>query len=374
MKRLVLVGGGHSHVEVLRAFGREPDPRIELVLVSPDRYTPYSGMLPGWIAGHYTFADCHIDLAGLARFANARFIPMQVAGIAPADREVRLDDGTVLGYDACSIDIGSAPPVSAIEGARAHAVPVKPVGAFIQALESMAIDARNGRALRMALIGAGAAGVEVLLSVQHRLQRDAPSAPISFSLITASPTILPSHARRAREIFLRILRERQIVLITDFSVRSMDGSCIHAVDGNVVEADFIVIATGAEPASWPTASGIDTDPHGFIMIHDTLQTQSDPALFAAGDIASMPDRPYPKSGVYAVRQGPILAANLRNVLTNQPLARYSPQRHALALISTGNRYAVASRGPWTLEGRWVWTWKDHIDRRFMNKYNRMPVH
>ncbi|MSQ20005.1 MAG: hypothetical protein EXR39_10725 [Betaproteobacteria bacterium] len=373
MKRLVLIGGGHSHVEVLRAFGRRADPNIELILVSPDRYTPYSGMLPGWIAGHYAFADCHIDLDRLARFAGARFMLSRVVGVTYGKRELRLDDGGVIGYDACSIDIGSTPPVNAIEGARTHAVPVKPVGAFIDALEATATEARKGRSIRIALIGAGAAGVEVLLAVQYRLQHAAPAANISYSLVSASTSILPGHPQRTREIFLRMLRERHIALANDCMVRSIDGHIIRAADGKVVEADFCIVATGAAAASWPTASGIATDPQGFIKIHETLQTESDPVLFAAGDIASIPKRPYPKSGVYAVRQGPILAANLCNILTNQPLARYSPQREALALISTGNRYAVASRGPLTLAGRWVWAWKDHIDWRFMNKYNRVPV-
>jgi selenide, water dikinase len=373
MKRLILVGGGHSHVEVLRAFGRRAAPNTELILVSPDRYTPYSGMLPGWIAGHYTSADCHIDLAQLVQFAAARFVPLHVTAIALRDREVRLEDGTVLGYDVCSINIGSTSPVDAIAGAGSYAVPVKPVKALINALEALTVEVKKGRRLHIALIGAGAAGVEVLLSVQYRLQGIFPAANLTYSLLTATSFILPGHAKKMREIFLRILAERQVALLTDFTVRSIDEHIIRAVDGRVVEADFIIVATGAAAASWPTECGIDTDGNGFIKINEHLQTASDPSFFAAGDIASMPGSPYSKSGVYAVRQGPVLAVNLRNALTNRPFARYIPQRQALALITTGTRYAVASKGPWALEGHWVWTWKDYIDRRFISKYNRAPA-
>ncbi|MFN0305596.1 MAG: FAD-dependent oxidoreductase [Burkholderiales bacterium] len=373
MKKLLLIGGGHSHVEVLRQFGLTPDPTIDITLVSPDRHTPYSGMLPGWIAGHYRFIDCHIDLERITRFARARFVQSRVPSIDRPRQQALVEDGSILGYDACSIDIGSTPPAGAIQGAREHAVPVKPVGRFIDTIESLASHARQGQRRSVAVIGAGAAGVEVLFSMQYRLLREVPASNLSFSLIAASSTVLPSHPDKVRNIFLRMLSERDVAVYTDFNVRSVGSGMVRAVDGREVHADFVVLATGAAAASWPAESNIETDSSGFIMVNEHLQSVSDPCLFAAGDIASATDHSYPKSGVYAVRQGPVLASNLRNVLTNRPLARYIPQQVALALISTGTRYAVASRGRWVFEGRWVWTWKDFIDRKFMGKYNRVPM-
>ncbi len=373
MKRLLLVGGGHSHVEVLRQFGLFPDPTIEVTLISPDQHTPYSGMLPGWIAGHYQFVDCHIELARVARFARARFVQGRVASMDRARRCAILEDGAVIGYDVCSIDIGSTPPISAIAGAEQHAVAVKPVGRFIESIEHLAVQARGGGSFRVAVIGAGAAGVEVLLAVQYRLAREAPGAKLSYALVTATSTVLPSHPENVRKIFARILGERNIAVHTDFAVRIVSARALEALDGRTTDADFVVIATGADPASWPARSGIVTDPLGFINVNDSLQSVGDARLFAAGDIASGAVHGYPKSGVYAVRQGPVLAANLRNALTNRPLARYIPQRVALALISTGTRHAVATRGNWAFEGGGVWRWKDAIDRKFMNKYNRVPV-
>lgn len=373
MKKLLLIGGGHSHVEVLRQFGLSPDPTIDITLVSPHRHTPYSGMLPGWIAGHYGFADCHIDLARIARFARAQFLQSRVASIDWARKRSITQDGSTLEYDACSIDIGSTPPIGSIEGAREHAVSVKPVGHFIDAIEAIASAVRSGQRMRVAVIGAGAAGVEVLLSVQYRLAREVPAANLSYALVAASSTVLPGHSEKVRHAFLRILQDRDVVVLPDFCVKSVQTGAVRSVDGRETAADFVVIATGAEAASWPADANIETDPHGFIKVNEHLQSPSDPCLFAAGDIASGTTHAYPKSGVYAVRQGPVLAANLRNVLTNRPLARYIPQTTALALISTGTRYAVASRGRWAIEGRWVWTWKDFIDRKFMDRYNRVPV-
>ncbi len=374
MKKLLLIGGGHSHVEVLRRFGISPDPTIDITLVSPDRHTPYSGMLPGWIAGHYRFADCHIDLERIARFARARFVQSRVASIDRPRQQAFVEDGSILGYAACSIDIGSTPPIGTIQGAREHAVPVKPVGRFIDTIESLASQARQGQQRSVAVIGAGAAGVEVLLSVQYRLVRESPASNLSFSLIAASSTVLPTHPDKVRNIFLRMLGERDVAVYTDFHVNTVESGMVRAIDGRKASADFVVLATGAEAASWPADSNIETDSFGFIKVNEHLQSVSDQFLFAAGDIASATDHSYPKSGVYAVRQGPVLASNLRNVLTNRPLARYIPQKVALALISTGTRYAVASRGRWVFEGGWVWTWKDFIDRKFMDKYNRVPMH
>lgn len=373
MKRLLLVGGGHSHVEVLRQLGLAPLAGVEVVLVSPDRYTPYSGMLPGWIAGHYSFADCHIDLVRVARFARTAFRPSRVAVLDPGRNTATLHDGTSIAYDIVSIDIGSTPPLDAIPGALEHATPVKPVGNFIDHIESLAKEIRGGRIARVTVVGAGAAGVEVLLAVRHRLLREAPGVNLVFALVAASPTILPSHAPRVRRKLQHILVERRVTVHMGFDVESIEPGLVRAKDGRAVGGDFVVVATGAAPAAWPIESGLAADPRGFIEVNEHLQSASHPRVFAAGDIASITDHSYPKSGVYAVRQGPVLAANLRRALQGEPLERYVPQPAALALISTGDCYAVASRGVLALEGRWVWRWKDRIDRRFMRKYNELPV-
>jgi selenide,water dikinase len=132
--------------------------------------------------------------------------------------------------------------------------------------------------------------------------------------------------------------------------------------------DAALWATGAAPAAFLRETGLALDAGGFVEIDATLRSTSHPEVFAAGDVASMRGTPRPKSGVYAVRQGPPLARNLAAALAGGALAAYRPQREALALITTGERYAVATRGGLTLQGAWVWRWKDWIDRRFMARY------
>lgn len=372
MKRLVLLGGGHSHVEVLRRFGTAPIPGAELVLVSPYPDAPYSGMLPGWIAGHYTRDECHIDLARLTRFAKCRFVRSACNGINPEARLVFCENGTTLPYDVVSVDTGARSPAFDVHGAHAHALPVKPVEQFMLAWEEICKRTVGGQApRRIAVAGGGAAGVEVLLAMQYHLRSLAPSAEIGYELVSDTAGILVAHTRKVRNIFMRVLEQRGVALRLGRAVERVDRGSLQLRDGGSVKADAIVWATGVSAPLWPRSVGLATDERGFILVNQRLQSVSHPQVFASGDMASVTHHPRPKSGVYAVRAGPPLAENLRRSLNGEELVDWRPQREALALISTGDRYAVASRGDLALEGQWVWRWKDWIDRRFVGRY-RVP--
>ncbi|HEX7811512.1 MAG TPA: FAD-dependent oxidoreductase [Burkholderiales bacterium] len=369
MKRLVLIGGGHSHVEILRRFARHPVAGVELVLVSPHADAPYSGMLPGWIAGHYARADCHIDLAALARFARCRFLRSACNGINAEAGLMFCGNGEHLEFDLVSVNIGSRSPAFETDGALEHAVAVRPVGQFVLKWEEVCRALASGSGPdRIAVVGAGAAGTEVLLSMQHRLKSVAPSAKVRFLLIGDQPDILPGHNERVRRIFRRVLAERGIFLHLGIPVQRVEPGAIRLRDGSTIEAGWIAWATGASAPLWPRSAGLATDDRGFILVNECLQSISHPGVFACGDVATLSEHPRPKSGVYAVRAGPRLAANLRRKLLGQALRAWKPQPHALALISTGDRHAVASRDQRALEGGWVWQWKDWIDRRFMERY------
>ena len=369
MKRILLVGGGHSHVEVLRQFGRAPAGGVELVLVSPNRWTPYSGMLPGLVAGHYSFDDTHIDLERVARFARAQFLPTIVTGLDPARRTATLADGARLEFDFVSLDVGSTPATAGIPGAREHALGVKPVDAFLRAWEAFLERARTGELKRAVVVGSGAAGIEMVLAMQHRVAvATGRSDAVEWRLVTDVDVLLPAHNDRTRRIFRRILAAREVEVHLSSRVVRVERGTVFAANGYRVTGDAIVWATGAAASPRFVASGLATDDRGFVAVDETLRSVSHPGVFATGDCATMVGHPRPKSGVYAVRQGPPLARNLRAAGEGRPLERYVPQAEALALISTGDRYAVASRGRWALAGGWVWRWKDRIDRRFMRRY------
>ncbi len=378
IKDLVLVGGGHAHVAVLKRFGMKPLPGVRLTLICRDAHTPYSGMLPGFVAGHYGFDDTHIDLGALARFAGARFYHSDVVGLDLDAQNVRCDNRPPVPYDLLSINTGSAPRISDVPGAAGIVVPVKPISQFLDrwdALRERAVG--HIGTLRIAVVGGGAGGVEILLAIQYRLARlRAESArggdDIEFHLLTDTPTILPTHNDKVRGAFARVLRARGVTVHAGEAVAEVTPGRLRTAGGREIEADEILWVTDAAAPAFPGESGLAVDGQGFIAVSDTLQSVSHLTVFAAGDVASVIDHPRPKSGVFAVRQGPPLADNLRRVLLGQAARPFTPQKQFLGLISTGDRYAVASRGGWSAKGRAVWLWKDWIDRRFMRKFNRLP--
>ena len=156
---LVLVGGGHSHALALRLLAMQPIEGLRITLVSPSSHTPYSGMLPGLVAGHYSFEQAHIDLARLCQWAGARFIAAEVTALDPEERCLSLAGRPAIYYDLVSIDIGSQPELDTVPGARSHAVPVKPVSGLWQRWQEL-----RGRVLaravgddhRIAVVGGGA--------------------------------------------------------------------------------------------------------------------------------------------------------------------------------------------------------------------------
>jgi len=367
VKRLILVGGGHTHVEVLRRFGLQPLADVELLLISPDRFTPYSGMLPGLVAGHYSFEEAHLDLEVATHYARARFLRDLAVGLDLEAKLLRCESGVAVPYDLLSIDIGAAPPRPVQHQSDRIGIPVKPVDRYLQEWERVLQLARQ-RPLDLVVVGGGAGGVEITLAMQHRLSRLTPRPSVRFSVLTMTDTILPDHCAGVRKRLQRTLAQRGVAVHVRSRVVRQEGDGVLLESGARLQADCIFSALGAQPAPWLAQAGLKTDAAGFVLVRETLQSLSHPQVFAVGDIATMAGHPRPKSGVYAVRQGPPLADNLRRLVSGQVLEPYLPQPIALNLISTGDQYAVASWGRLAWEGAWVWRWKDRIDRRFMRRY------
>jgi selenide,water dikinase len=373
MKRLLLVGGGHAHVEVLRRFALRPEPEVAITLISPHRHTPYSGMLPGLVAGHYTFDEAHIDLVPLARWAGATLVHAKVVRLDAAARNVACDNGNTIGFDVCGIDIGSTPDMG-VPGSREHTLGVKPVDVFLERWHHEVLRAGSHLHEDVAVVGGGAGGLEILLAMQYAAKTaiDDPHGLPGFYLLTDTQTILPTHAPAVRARFARVLEARGVRVHTGARVVRVEPRLLHCADGRSLHADLIVWATSASAAPWIRESGLAVDADGFMQIDRHLESTSHRCIFGSGDIASLAGAKLPKSGVFAVRKGPVLAHNLRAALRGRRLLPFLPKPTALSLISTGDRYAVMSWGGFSLARAWVWRWKDFIDRRFMAKY-RMPA-
>lgn len=373
---IVLVGGGHAHVHVLAAFGKWRDRQARVTLIARDLMTPYSGMLPGVIAGLYTREQAHIDLEKLAAATGTRLIHAAATDIDRAGKQVVCDGHPPVPYDVLSLDVGSTPSLDQIPGAREHGIAVKPISDFLAKFDALRAEcAKPDGPRRLAVIGGGAGGVELLLSVRARLRAEAahdgrdPDA-FAFQLVTDGE-ILATHNTRVRGAFRRVFAERKIVLRENQRVAAIRADGIDLDNGEAIAADATFIVTQASAPSWLATTGLQRDEDGFIAVGPTLQSLNDPSVFAAGDCAALIETPREKAGVYAVREGPPLADNLRRLARGETPRAWQPQESHLALISTGERYAIASRGPIKLEGAWLWTLKDWIDRSWMRQYQEL---
>ncbi len=359
VKRFLLLGGGHAHVEVLRRLARQPLAQpTQVVLVSPRPRSLYSGMVPGIFAGHYRRAECEIDLGPLAQRAGAQWTESQAVAVDADAGRVRLADGSTLGYDALSLDVGSVIASAAIPGAEVHALAVRPIEDFAAAVDRLFERARR-RFLGVVVIGGGAAAVELALALQYRLASHA-----RVSLVTGGTPPLPAFSAGARSRALRALRRLAVRVIED-SCTEVGARQVRLAGGERLTCDAAVLAIGASPAPWLRGSRLQLDAAGFVATTSTLQSVSHANVFAAGDTASRADLAHPRSGVYAVRAGPALALNLRRFLEGGALEQHHPSPRALNLLACGGRTAIASWGEWSADGRWVWWWKDRIDRGFV---------
>lgn len=365
---LVLIGGGHAHALVMRKWGMQPIAGVRLTVINPGPVAPYTGMLPGHIAGHYTRAEMMIDLVALARFAGARVILDRVTGIDPAARRVMLAQSAPVSYDVASVDIGIGSDLPHVTGFTAHGLAAKPLGGYAEGWD--AFIAKGLAAPRLVIIGAGIGGVELALASAYRL-RSAGAQP-QITLLERAQTVLPNIGKGARAALLGHLAQAGVQIVTGSEAQTLTPDAVHLSDGRVLPSDFTLSVAGARPQEWLAQTGL-TLHEGFLAVNPHLQT-SDPQIFAVGDCAHLSHAPRPKAGVFAVREAPVLFDNLRATLSGNPALRaYHPQRDYLKLVSTGRKNAVADKLGLRLDSTWLWRWKDQIDRKFMAKFTNYPA-
>lgn len=409
IKRLVLLGGGHAQLAVLRVLSRTRPQRVETVLVTPSPWQYYSGMLPGWMAGHYREDDCRIDLRPLAAAAGVRLLIGAATALDADQRRLRITPGDTfddapgdapdetLDYDLLSLDIGSETDTAALDALGPdRLLPVKPLPDFFAAWPRVLEAARATKGYRLCVVGGGAAGVELALAAAEALRRSAAKAEIA--LVCSPTSLLAGHAERVRRRVLRQLGASGITLYLQRATGEAGGLRLGeslasdrvapadrlappdhrsppnplAPDHGLLPADCVLAATGARPHRWLRHSGLACTADGWVQVDAHHRSPSHPEVFAAGDVCARTDRPLARSGVHAVHAGPILAANLLATLDGSPPRAYVPKPSSLYLIACGPRHAIASWGNWSTEGGWVWRWKDWIDRGFIRRH-RTPA-
>jgi pyridine nucleotide-disulfide oxidoreductase family protein len=369
MKTLVLAGGGHAHLHVLKSLMAKPWSGVEVILISPYRRQIYSGMVPGWMAGHYCIEQCAALLLPLVSAARVRFVQDTVTGVSAGQRLVHTAHSGDIPYDVLSLDAGAGVSASFLAASTATLLPIRPLENFVLGWEDqLARFQQQGRA-SLAVVGAGAAGVELALAARYRLIAMLGESQVSIKLI-AGDQLMAGHAANVVSRTANILRQHGVEVIYGYAAGTAGG--LQLVDGQHIAVDCIIAATGVRPAGWLATSGLSRCDKGFVAVGDGQRSTSHPEVFAAGDISSRVDAPHARSGVYAVRAGPVLSRNLQLALQGLPPASYQPQKRSLYLLATGPQRAIMSWGGFVAEGAWAWRWKDWIDRRFMRQYDLEP--
>ncbi len=372
-QRLVLVGGGHSHVQVLASLAMEPIPGTDVTLVLDRPVAVYSGMVPGLIAGQYETRELEIDVVPLARRAGARLVLSPATGLDPVARRLQLTDRPPLSYDWISFDVGSTVAHLDLPGVQDHALATRPIGNLTRRFEEEVERFAERQERHVAVVGGGAGGVELAFTCSARLEKRL-GRRVDVTLISAGERLLEGYPERLAVTVERHARERGIELKSSARVTALEAGNVHLRDGSQVSAGLVLWATGAAPHELSARCHLPLDDAGFLAISRTLQSTGDPRVFGVGDCATLIADPRPKAGVYAVRQGPVLTHNLRSAIAGRPLDEWYPQTDFLTLLNLGDGTAIGAKWGQVVSGKWVMRLKDSIDRKFMRRFQVLDEH
>ncbi|MDZ4369399.1 MAG: FAD-dependent oxidoreductase [Afipia sp.] len=367
---VVLIGGGHTHIQVMTAFAASPEPGMRLVLISEQPEAAYSGMLPGHLSGLYRRDEMQIDLVALAVATGTTLIQARATGIDLDRRQVLCEGREPVKYRLLSINVGITPDLSAIAGAERHGLAVKPISSFLNRFDAvLGAAADSGRLRDIAVVGNGAAGVELAFALAARLRGTGQTHPSrNITLIGSGPVV--SKLNSGVRCRVRSALDRHGIARRDgVRIVAIDADAVVTADGERITADTVFISTRARAPHWLGATGLALTPNGSIATAPTLQVAARDDVFAVGDCAEILGHPREKAGVFAVRQGPVLARNIRARWCGEALETHRPQTDYLIILMTGDGRAITGRGHWlAAEGRWVWWLKDWIDRRFIDRF------
>jgi selenide,water dikinase len=374
MIRLILAGDGYTHLYVLEAAARGAFPSTEILVVSSEEPLGYSSMLSGVVAGRLAPESATIDIRRLVEQVRGRFIHGRPARVEAPAQALTLESGEKLSYDLLSLAIGADLAGRELPGVREYALVSRPLTGAIAigaALDRAAAQA-GPESIQVVVVGGGPLGVELALAARARLDRRG-EVQAAVTILEAGHTVLPGASLRAQGETRRILRQADITLRTATSVAEAGPSHLKLVGNGVLPVDVLIWATGTAAPPLFQASGLPTESHGFLLVDETLRVIGEPRILASGDGAVLDAwRHAPRSGASAVRQGPVLAANLATLAANpdatRGLQRYRPRRRTLALMATNDGRGILSYDPLVVRGAWVLGLKDRIDRRFVARF------
>jgi len=370
-RQVILVGGGHSHVQVLEALASQPLQDAEVTVVVDKPVAIYSGMVPGYVAGQYRADELEIDVPALCRHAGVDIV-VRAAERIDADKQlIYIRDHDPIAYDMASINVGSTVAGLDTPGVRDYAIPTRPISDLVVQVDAV-VERAKTRArqepFRIVVVGGGAGGIELAFTFQERLIR-AGAGPVATTLVHAGQGILEGYPAGLARRVERLAAPADIDIVCGRRVTSADPNRVLLDNGIHLPFDALLWVTGAVSHPILKRSGLPVEERGFVLIRSTLQVEGIDNLFAVGDCATLAEYPKtPKAGVYAVREGPYLTENLRAALSGETLKPYKPQADFLTLLNLGNGSALGCKWGMSFQGRWVMRLKDRIDQRFMERF------
>lgn len=363
-QRLVLLGSGHTHLHVLASLAKRPLGGVKVILVSPHTHQTHPAMLPGFVAGLYPIDDCAIALEPLARRAGVRWLQRSAKALDADQKVLTLDDGSTLAYDWLSVNTGATQNREQFDismpGARTHGLFIRPIEVFV-ALWPKVVEMGAARALRIAVVGAGATGIELACAVRKRL-------PHSAITLLAGPMPPAAQYPGAVQAKVQTMLKKKGITVLQEVVTSIDAHEVRLGCGASLACDVPLIAIGVQPPAWLKTCTLDLDTRGYIAVNQFQQSTSHPHVFASGDVRTRADRPLARSASHAARAGKSLLYNLQAALVGTPLKEHIPPAEKLNILSCGSRYAIGSWGTYSIQGHWLWWLKHWMDRLFIAKF------
>ncbi len=363
-KHLVLVGGGHAHLTVLKHIDEFVNKGHRVTLIGPSHYHYYSGMGPGLLSGIYREGDVRFHIKKMAEDRNAAFVQGKVVRIDAKQRLLHVDSGEEIDFDVLSVNTGSYVPNNGVSESETNVYPVKPIESLLMARNAISDQAR-GRELRLLVVGGGPAGLELTGNLWRLINDNAGSAKITF---LAGRRLLSSFPEKVRKVAIQALSYRGIQIEEGANVQRFEERKAVLEDGSEFPYDFTLLAWGIKPSPLCKESGLPTDKEGGLFVNEYLQSIEYPEIFGGGDCICFQQRPLDKVGVYPVRENPILYHNLLAAVTGGEMKSFEPQKNYLLIFNLGDGTGLFWKGNWVWKGKLGFFLKDYIDRKFMKNF------
>ncbi len=360
---LVLIGGGHSHIMLMMELTKKPIQGNRITLISNEIDTPYSGMIPGFIEGIYTWRETHIDLYKLCFKLDIRFINSEVLEISGTNKEIILKNRPKIKFDVLSINTGIQSNNKTIKGALKYSIPVKPISKLSNNFLNQIKKNNN-----IAFIGGGPASVELALGLQKRFKNS--KSNLKISIITGKNGLLSSFPQKTIKVAKQTLQNSKINVIEKVEVIEVQKDKLILSDKTKLKIEKSILSTNAMAPEWIKKSDIILNPNNFIIVNNKFQTNYD-YVFAAGDVIDFNNQNLGKSGVFAVKSGKPLAKSIRGFIQKKVAVPYKFYKNYLSIIGLSNGLAIATKYHFTFTSKLSFMLKKLIDQNFVKKFNNL---